>query len=88
MIPYRLYHGTLYMSATAKSRLALSYHPTAARTLSLVSTGFDPWVPRWQEVIQGRKEPMFGYGLVGKGRPMREGGEKGVVLVYLPEDVT
>jgi hypothetical protein len=55
----------------------------------LVSTAFDPWVPHWQETIKAHKvEPLFGYGIVAKGRPLREGGEKGVVLVYLPEEVT
>jgi hypothetical protein len=46
-------------------------------------------VNKWREVIEAHKgEPLFGYGIVAKGRPMREGGEKGVVLVYLPEEVT
>ena len=55
----------------------------------MVSTAFDPWVPHWQETINAHKaEPLFGYGIVAKGRSLREGGEKGVVLVYLPEEVT
>lgn len=67
----------------------LQYHPSQERTLTLYRAGDDPVVAGWQEAIRSEdQQVLFGYGVLGKNRPLNEGGERGIVLLYLPDDVT
>lgn len=70
-------------------RFYLHYHPSQDRSLVLYDRGTDPLVQGWQNCIGAASDQVgFGYGLLGKNRPLKEGGERGVVLLYLPTNVT
>lgn len=69
----------------------LRYDPSIDKTLALHKAGPGSLVAGWQECIRESKdevEVLFGYGVLGKNRPLKEGGERGVVLLYLPDSVT
>ena len=70
-------------------RFYLHYHPSQDRVLTLSDRGADPLVQGWQNCIRSAEGQVgFGYGILGKNRPLKEGGERGVVLLYLPNSVT
>jgi hypothetical protein len=67
----------------------LRYDPAQEKALALDQSGPGGLVTGWTGRIAERlDEVLFGYGVLGKNRPLREGGERGVVLLYLPESVT